>query len=253
MSRLVRLYPRAWRARYGDEFAALIAERRPTLADRVDIVRGALDARLHPLHVVAGPEPQPWTHRIPGLLSLSAGLALSVGVVSIASGARDEDWGDAGTLLGLAPMLMLIGLPGDYLAAYGRRIGLGLAAFIASVIGANVLGWGVSGTVLAVAAWLTLICGVVAMAAIRAGIGPRGRWLIVVATVLLPFSVVILLTILRESFSAAVIPADSRLLALTVLPYGLAWLALGVRMAARGSSTVSDSPTAPSRTAEVPA
>ena len=45
---LLRLYPPAWRARYGDEFAELLAARRPTLRDRLDIVRGAIDARLHP-------------------------------------------------------------------------------------------------------------------------------------------------------------------------------------------------------------
>jgi hypothetical protein len=45
---LVRLYPATWRRRYGEEFEALLAERRPSLADRVDIVRGAADAHLRP-------------------------------------------------------------------------------------------------------------------------------------------------------------------------------------------------------------
>ncbi len=48
MSRLVGLYPEAWRARYGDEFQALLAERPPTLGERLDIVRSAVDARLRP-------------------------------------------------------------------------------------------------------------------------------------------------------------------------------------------------------------
>lgn len=48
MSGLLRLYPRTWRERYGDEFLALISERPLSLADRVDIVRGAVDARLNP-------------------------------------------------------------------------------------------------------------------------------------------------------------------------------------------------------------
>lgn len=47
MSRLLRLYPRSWRERYGEEFLGLILERPPSFADRVDIVRGAVDARLH--------------------------------------------------------------------------------------------------------------------------------------------------------------------------------------------------------------
>jgi hypothetical protein len=44
---LLRLYPAAWRARYGDEFAELLAARPPSIRDRVDIVLGAVDARLH--------------------------------------------------------------------------------------------------------------------------------------------------------------------------------------------------------------
>lgn len=48
MSGLLRLYPRPWRDRYGEEFEALLADRPPTLGHRVDIVRGALDAHLHP-------------------------------------------------------------------------------------------------------------------------------------------------------------------------------------------------------------
>lgn len=43
------LYPRAWRTRYETEFQAVLADRPATsLADRLDIVRGALDAHLHP-------------------------------------------------------------------------------------------------------------------------------------------------------------------------------------------------------------
>ncbi len=48
MSRLLRLYPRPWRERYEDEFRELLDARPASLADRVDIIRGALDARLHP-------------------------------------------------------------------------------------------------------------------------------------------------------------------------------------------------------------
>lgn len=48
MSALVRLYPRPWRERYEKEFLAVLASRPPSIGDRVDIVRGAVDARLHP-------------------------------------------------------------------------------------------------------------------------------------------------------------------------------------------------------------
>ena len=48
MSRLVSLYPRTWRERYGDELLWLMTQRPPSFTDRIDIVRGAIDARLHP-------------------------------------------------------------------------------------------------------------------------------------------------------------------------------------------------------------
>ena len=44
--RLLRLYPRAWRERYGDEFLALVGEEQLSLRHTVDIVAGAIDARL---------------------------------------------------------------------------------------------------------------------------------------------------------------------------------------------------------------
>ena len=47
---LLRLYPRAWRERYGEELAAQLEAQRPLRIGVVaDLVRGALDAHLHPL------------------------------------------------------------------------------------------------------------------------------------------------------------------------------------------------------------
>jgi hypothetical protein len=57
MSRLVSLYPGPWRRRYETEFLAVLESRPLTIGDRVDIVRGAIDARLHPS--VRGPERVP--------------------------------------------------------------------------------------------------------------------------------------------------------------------------------------------------
>jgi hypothetical protein len=42
--RLLRLYPRAWRERYGDEFLALVGDRPVRLPQIIDIVSGAIDA-----------------------------------------------------------------------------------------------------------------------------------------------------------------------------------------------------------------
>jgi len=46
---VLRAYPRRWRERYGEEMAALLAEREPGWRDLLDLVRGGLDARLHRL------------------------------------------------------------------------------------------------------------------------------------------------------------------------------------------------------------
>lgn len=44
--RLLRLYPRAWRHRYGDEFLAVVGPGRITLQQAIDIASGAVDAWL---------------------------------------------------------------------------------------------------------------------------------------------------------------------------------------------------------------
>ncbi len=58
MNWLIHLYPQAWRARYEDEFLAVLEQRRFSIGDIIDVMRGALDAHLH-LEAVLG--------RIPGM------------------------------------------------------------------------------------------------------------------------------------------------------------------------------------------
>jgi len=48
-SRWLRLYPADWRARYADELAEVLAARPIDWHGRLDLIRGALDAHLHPL------------------------------------------------------------------------------------------------------------------------------------------------------------------------------------------------------------
>jgi hypothetical protein len=49
---LVRLYPKAWQERYGEEFSEVLAGQRASVGLIVDVLGGALDARLHPqVHV----------------------------------------------------------------------------------------------------------------------------------------------------------------------------------------------------------
>jgi TonB family protein len=46
MKGLARLYPKRWRARYGDELDALLTQARPDFWASIDLVRGALDAHV---------------------------------------------------------------------------------------------------------------------------------------------------------------------------------------------------------------
>jgi hypothetical protein len=45
---LVRFYPARWRERYGEEIADLLATELPSVHRAVDVLRGLIDAHLHP-------------------------------------------------------------------------------------------------------------------------------------------------------------------------------------------------------------
>ena len=45
---LLRLYPAAWRERYGEEFGAVLASQRVSVGLVLDVIGGAIDARLYP-------------------------------------------------------------------------------------------------------------------------------------------------------------------------------------------------------------
>ena len=238
MSRLVRLYPQAWRDRYEDEFVTLLEERPPTPGDVLDTIRGALDAHLHP--TVGDSEPAPWTHRLPGLFALSAGLLWSGFYLTVAL--RPDPAFEWGSILSIFIVAVLCSLPGDYAASHGRQIAGGIALFISSLVLANVAGWNVVGWALVVFAYLVAICGPLALAAIRAGIGPRGRWLLLVGAVFLPLVIVSAVNALRHFAGVVVIPEESPAMYVLVVPYGLAWALIGLRMTIRGSPTIVDPP-----------
>jgi hypothetical protein len=234
MTRLVRLYPRAWRDRYEDEFLALLAERPPTLGDLVDTVRGAVDAHMNPQGEV---EPSPWTHRLPGLLALIAGAMWSAVVLAFVFW-HDGAWNLA-ALFPLSLLLMFLSLPGDYMAAHGRRIAGALGVVGLCIVVAN-FPYSPLTVAAGVGGYLFALGGMLTVAAIRAGIGPSGRWLLLILAIVLPaaigFPVAFGLGNLTES--------DYWLLGL-LLPFGLAWILVGLRLAVRGSPTLAELPTSP--------
>jgi hypothetical protein len=77
---LVRLYPAAWRARYEPEVLALLEQVRLDGRGRVDLVRGAIDARLH------------GSARIPALAAVLAGAMWTVAGTAGAGQPAPADW-----------------------------------------------------------------------------------------------------------------------------------------------------------------
>jgi len=239
MSRLIRLYPATWRARYETELLELLAERPPTPGDSIDLFRGVIDAYLHPQ--LTGAAAQPWTHRIPGLLALTAGLLWSSFFMFLAFWAdRGQDWGSA---LGIATLFMFISLPGEYMAAHGRRIAVGIGVAAGAIILGQSLPWSVADGLLNAAAggvaYLVIGGGMLTLAAIRAGIGVMVRWIILIVSVLIPL--VLAIPVLMGVVASGPGP-DIMLMFAILLPYGIAWTLVGLRMFVRGAQTLLDLP-----------
>ena len=141
---LIRLYPAAWRARYGEEFAALLEERPVGPFDVADIFLGALDARLRfrGLGGEVSHRSLPMTLRIGGAAAI-AGSALLGGAALMAMGFV-EDVGELVTpsLFVLGLLLLLVALAG--LSAFQARAHpvLSWVAFIVPALGtvASVIG-----------------------------------------------------------------------------------------------------------------
>ncbi len=81
MSRLARLYPGAWRERYEGEFLALLAERPLGAFAIADVIRGALDAHLHPQVRRPGSEAPPPIPEADLLVARRLGFAAIAGTV----------------------------------------------------------------------------------------------------------------------------------------------------------------------------
>ena len=233
MSALVRLYPKAWRARYGREFEALLVERPPSGRDILDIVVGAVDARLAP-QVAA----EQVVRRTPISARLAGGAAMAGGLTwcltLLAAGVLEQD-ADITLPIAASLGLMLLSLPGSYVRSYARPIALACAALAISVVlwVGQILPWG---------AWLLiptfLVLGVLgpgalALAAARARLTARDRWRLVLLTTPWPIAAIILglMGFVPDTIGIGTLIA-------AVLPVGIAWIVTGARIA-RGVITES--------------
>ena len=196
MSRLVGLYPRAWRDRYEDEFLSLIRDRPPTLVERFDIVRGAVDARLHPQvrRTVDDLPPSPESEdnlRLArrfgigaligaALWTAAAGIVLMGPVVYDGEGAY-RDGSAAFPVFFTATALIALGLLGQVIRL-PRTARLGRFSALAGMPAILIFGTG---------PWLWLfgliavgLIGVVAVTGLQAGTWPLSASLVVVAACL---------------------------------------------------------------------
>jgi hypothetical protein len=81
-ARYIRLYPRAWRERYGDELEAVLETDGLGVRSRVDLIRGAVDAHLHP----ATPSP------LPVVAAVSASAFAVAHAVALATQPVPTEW-----------------------------------------------------------------------------------------------------------------------------------------------------------------
>ena len=81
-SRYVGLYPRAWRERYGDELQEVLERERLGFRARLDLLRGAVDAHLHPFA----------PSRLPVLAAVTASALAVAHAIALAAQPVATDW-----------------------------------------------------------------------------------------------------------------------------------------------------------------
>jgi hypothetical protein len=91
---LLRLYPRSWRLRYESEVRALLDSRPPGPRDILDLLRGAVDAHLHP------PAPS-W---VPPVAALSGGALWTSAAVVVGAQPVPADW--PGYVIEMVPLAL---------------------------------------------------------------------------------------------------------------------------------------------------
>lgn len=228
MTSLVRLYPRAWRERYEAEFLGILEARPPSPRDRLDIVRGAIDARLH----AETPGFQEGSRRAMQPARLAAAASLVAGVTWLAwigLVLRDfRGWGtgqpeSAALMVGLAALMGLSFAAAHVLLALAgqstiRAFG-GVAASIAAVCY----------TLTAFGGGLTLVFALVGSVGLVAAMAGRiiPGWAAATSTVT---SALVLGAMLGFVDGGG---QDVGLLTLGV-PFGLSWILIGMILGWRG-------------------
>ncbi|OFW08843.1 MAG: hypothetical protein A3H96_08320 [Acidobacteria bacterium RIFCSPLOWO2_02_FULL_67_36] len=156
----LRLYPRRWRERYGAEMAALVAARPLSPAVIVDLIAGAIDARVHPQQIrrhqkqrteedvmlsrlmrrcAAGPNLSPSEQRLANGVLVGFTLAFALLYVAAAWRFKGSELVDALGIMAF-PAALVCAMPFSYLKGHSR-----LSQFV--VVGGTL-------ALLAVCSWL---------------------------------------------------------------------------------------------------
>jgi hypothetical protein len=106
VSWILRLYPRSWRRRYGDEVAALLEGRGFSLAIAIDLIAGAIDARLHPAATLGASAAA--SHDKEGTMLQKVAKFDCAALVGGTDLSRGDQWKSAGAAVGLTVVLTIV-------------------------------------------------------------------------------------------------------------------------------------------------
>lgn len=205
MTGALRLYPRWWRRRYGDEMAALLEKATPRRGDRRDLLRGALDAWLHP------PEPS----HVPAAAALLGGGIWTMIAARLASQPVPPDW--PGYMLEIVPLalvaaiFLLVAVVGIALRAadaHGRWTALVVVVAIASYV-----------------AWIWAMAGTIGGTADLVAV-----WVAQTVAMVATVAVGVLVRTVDERLGSLVVVAAASM----ILPWAGAWLVFGTCWTAIG-------------------
>jgi hypothetical protein len=242
MSPLVQLYPRAWRARYGDELDDLVAARPPGLGGSIDLLRGVVDAHRHPELVdptaasPTGAEPVSRKRYEDLLVARRLGIAAWIGAVAwvfasvVAANGPMVGTGDDAYRDGMAAMplyfaaliLLAAGLVGQMIRLPARARVARLGAFI-GIFGAA--GW-------ALGPWLVFFAAVLFVGLLLLAVGAwwanewSGSAALAVLGSTIPGTVVALASLGIGSRG----PLGQALIVVFVTILTVNWLAVGVNL-----------------------
>lgn len=248
---LLACYPARWRERYGEEFAFVLESRPLGPFDVVDVLLGALDARLH-LRGLGAAATSPgsgpvMSQRIGGWAAIAGGTLWLIVALAQVQGS-----GDGGPLVELvllgASLLVLIALGGLSAFQARRYPRLAWAAFAIPAVGslASIGGFvlhaviGDAPILLGLGAWYLWMTGVLTMmagSALFAAATWRVHTLSRAASALLFIGSVLILPAILGMVGFTAIPAEIVLLA-SMITFAAGWIAVGSSALRGGRSTV---------------